>query len=242
MAEIKTQAIVIKSTEYKESGRALTLFSIDHGLMYAKIQGVAKPKAKLAFAAQTFCFGEYVLVEKYGYTVTNCTQIENFYDLSADFDKFVAGSGVLEIVSVLARQGEGNPQLFLLMLKALKMLTYTKAQPLAVVIKFLIEALKNAGFGLELQRCVRCKDVAPIKERFSFALGGRVCSLCADGESVPIVAGEVAVLKNIDAAEFEDLTRLKFLNLDNVVSALKILIKYFFDKTEVNLSGLVEYL
>ena len=66
MAEIKTQAIVIKSTEYKESGRALTLFSIDHGLMYAKIQGVAKPKAKLAFAAQTFCFGEYVLVEKYG--------------------------------------------------------------------------------------------------------------------------------------------------------------------------------
>lgn len=242
MAEIKTQAIVIKSTEYKESGRALTLFSLDHGLMYAKIQGVAKPKAKLAFAAQPFCFGEYVLVEKYGYTVTNCTQIENFYDLSADFDKFVAGSGVLEVVSVLARQGEKNPQLFLLMLKALKMLTYTQAQPLAVVIKFLVEALKNAGFGLELQRCVRCKDAAPMKERFSFALGGRVCSLCADGESIPITAGEVAVLKNIDATDFDDLSRLRFSSLDNVVSALKILIKYFFDKTEVNLTGLVEYL
>lgn len=242
MEEIKTQAIVIRAQDYKDSGKMLTIFSLEHGIMYVKINGVLKPKAKLAFAGQPFCFGEFVLVQKYGYTAINCTSIENFFELTQDFDKFIAGEGILEIVSILGRMEEPNPELFLSMLKALKLLNYTNAVPLAVFAKFLIEALAIGGFKLSLQKCAKCGNANPAKERFSFDIGGRVCSICAGDDSIEITAGEVSILKTIDSATFENLQNLNFSSLENLCEVTKLLIKYFYDKTGENLKGVIDYL
>lgn len=242
MEEIKTQAIVLKSNNYKDSGRMLTIFSLDKGLMYAKINGVKKPKAKLAFASQPFCFGEFIIVSKYGNTVINCSSIENFYELTKNFDNFIAGEGVLEIVSILARPEEANPELFLNTLKALKLLNYTKAQPLAVLIKFLIAALKNAGYSINVNECVVCGNKSPQKVNFSFELGGIVCSICAKEDSIKLEKGEFAILKTIANTEFEKIEGLKFSSIENLTSVLKVLVKFFFDKTGETLNGITEYL
>ena len=231
MEEIKTQAIVLSATEYKESGKYLTLFSLESGIVKAKIQGVVKPKAKLAFASLPFCFGEYIVVSKTGNTVINCSAIDSFYDITKDFDRFVAGESMLEVVSIIGRENEPNPELFIMLLKALKMLAYSKSAPLAVLIKFLIFALGNAGYGLKLEGCVKCGNKKPAKEFFSFDLGARVCSTCSDESSVGLSAGEVAVLRNIDQTDIENLENLKFSSFENVVGVVKLLTKYFFHKT-----------
>ena len=62
--EIKTDAIVLQSIDYKDNDKLLTLFSPTLGKITAGIRGVKKPKAKLAFSAQPFCFAEYILAEK----------------------------------------------------------------------------------------------------------------------------------------------------------------------------------
>jgi DNA repair protein RecO (recombination protein O) len=66
--EIKTEAIVLQSIDYKDNDKLLTLFSPSLGKLTAGIRGVKKPTAKLSFAAQPFCFAEYVLAEKGGDT------------------------------------------------------------------------------------------------------------------------------------------------------------------------------
>ena len=58
--EIKTEAVVLGSTDYKDNDKLLTLFSPTMGKITANIRGVKKPKAKLAFAAQPFAFCEYI--------------------------------------------------------------------------------------------------------------------------------------------------------------------------------------
>ena len=242
MEEIKTQALVIKSEPYKDSGKLLTLFSLEKGLIKAKIMGVMKPKAKLAFSAQPFCFGEYILVFKNGYSVINCTSIENFYDITLDFEKFIVGSQILEIINILARENEINPELFLLTLKALKELNFTTATPLAVLIKFIIESIKLAGYQMKLDACAVCHDKAPLKEKFSFSYGARVCSVCADNNSISLSSGESSVLKNINITNLEDLAKLKFKGTENLTSVVKILSKYFFEKTGVQLKAIKEYL
>jgi len=242
MEEIKTQAIVLKAIDYKEGGKLLTLFSLERGLIYAKIRGVSKPNAKLAFAAQPFCFGEYILASKVGFTVTNCTSIESFYSLTADFDKFVSASGILEMINILAREEEPNPTLFLATLKALKVLEFELAQPLAVFIKFFIFAMDNAGYRMKLDACPVCGNASPIKEKFSFRRGARMCAMCADNDSIFLSAGEVMVLKNINATPIEKLTTLKFASLDNVVTVVKILLRYFEEKTGEQIRGIKDYL
>ena len=64
--EIKTEAIVLQSIDYKDNDKLLTLFSPTLGRITAGAKGVKKQKAKLSFAAQPFCFAEYVLAEKGG--------------------------------------------------------------------------------------------------------------------------------------------------------------------------------
>lgn len=256
MNEIKTTGIVLKTSEYKDSGRMLTIFSLERGLIYAKINGVLKPKAKLAFAAQPFCFGEFILVSKVGYTVINCTSLENFFDITKNFDKFIAGEGALEAASIIARQEEPNPELFVLLLKALKVLNFSDAQPLTVFIKFFIEALRVAGFGLMLDRCAICGEKNPQKERFSFDHGGRVCVKCDKGEKVnyrgemialdseglSLSGAESAILKTINESDFEKLCNLHIKSVDNLASATKILLAFFQNKTGEQLKGILEYL
>ena len=48
MEEIKTKGIVIKSVDYKDSDKLVTIFSAERGLIKARVRGVKKDKAKLA--------------------------------------------------------------------------------------------------------------------------------------------------------------------------------------------------
>ena len=109
--EIKTEAIVVKAIDYKDSDKLLTLFSPTLGKITAGIKGVKKPKAKLAFCAQPFCFAEYVLAEKEGrYTVTSAYLHEGFFELRLDVMKYYAGAAAVEVapalVLVLAPEAE----------------------------------------------------------------------------------------------------------------------------------------
>ena len=89
--EVKTDAVVLKAIDYKDNDKLLTLFSPSLGKITAGIKGVKKPKAKLAFAAQPFCFAEYVLAERGGrYTVTAAYLHESFFELRADVEAFYA--------------------------------------------------------------------------------------------------------------------------------------------------------
>ena len=54
MKELKVKGIVIKAIDYNDSDKLVTIFSAELGLLKAKVRGVKKDKAKLAFAVQPF--------------------------------------------------------------------------------------------------------------------------------------------------------------------------------------------
>ena len=84
--EIKVNALVIKAIDYKENDKILTLYSLEKGRLSANIKGVKKPKAKLKFASEPFCFAEFILAEKLGkYTVINASYKNSFYNFFIRF-------------------------------------------------------------------------------------------------------------------------------------------------------------
>ena len=58
--ESKVNAITLRAIPFSENDAILTLFSLESGLITAKIKGVKKAGAKLKFIAQPFCFSEIV--------------------------------------------------------------------------------------------------------------------------------------------------------------------------------------
>ena len=93
--EFIVNALMLRSVDYKENDKILTLLTAERGKISAGIKGVKKAAAKLKFAAQPFCFAEYVLADRGGkYTVINASECESFYDLRTDINKFYAASAV----------------------------------------------------------------------------------------------------------------------------------------------------
>ncbi len=246
MNEIKTQAIVIDTKDYKDSDKKLALLSLEYGLIWVTIKGVKKPKAKLASISQPFCFAEFILSKKGDfYTVINASVIENFFALSSDFDKYIIGTAMLEFCKKTTKENDSVVDIFVLLLKALKQLEYSNANPMAVLIRFLIDGLAIIGYRLKLDSCACCgsQNLLSYGFNYSYDNGGIICKKCsAVVDSLPLDGGEQGVIKNITATQMEDINRLKFASRDALVSIIGTLSKQFRLHTGEELKTLTQYL
>jgi len=143
---INQTAIVIKSTDYKESDKLLKLFTAEGSVISAVAKGVKKSGAKLKGVAQIFSFAEFSLAEKNGfYTVTGASPIESLYALTANPTHYVAAAIMLEAVDHIASI-KPSPTLFVDLLKGFKSIVYSNIQAEFVAAFFLYTALKEAGY------------------------------------------------------------------------------------------------
>jgi DNA repair protein RecO (recombination protein O) len=231
--EIKTDALMLRSTDYKENDMILTLFSLDRGKITASVRGVKKAGAKLKFAAQPFCFSEYILAEKSDrHTVIAASLIDSFYDLRNDLTKFYAAFTLTEICDSLLYEGSPSPQLFILAINGLKKLCYETESDRAIVIYFLIEALAVAGYKLNFFDCGICEGEIEKDLFFDFESGSIICANCKIGKKISDNTYKVinAVLKNEYIKENY--------NKDGEIRALKLLQAYLLEKTGIELRAL----
>ena len=182
--DVKTEAIVLQAVDYKDNDKLLTLFSPSLGKITAGIRGVKKPKAKLAFAAQPFCFAEYVLAEKGGrYTVTAAYLHESFFSLRTDIVRFYAACAAAEVCKALLLENQLHDELFIGLIGCLKSLSLEEADVAEALISFILVALHESGYPLDLGFYEECGG--DIGERIWFDFSdGRFTTLdrCQQGE------------------------------------------------------------
>lgn len=180
--EIKTEGIVLRATDYKENDKILTLFTPSLGKITAGIRGVRKANAKLNFAAQPFAFCEYVLAEKGGrYTVTGAYLHDGFFSLRADILRFYAGCTLTETCNVVANEGEESDGIFIALAQGLKELALEETNPAESVISFLLTALTETGYMIDLDGCGVCGGQIKGAIRFDFSAGHFLCEECDGG-------------------------------------------------------------
>lgn len=186
--EIKTDAIVLQTLDYKDNDKLLTLFSPAIGKITAGIRGVKKPKAKLAFAAQPFCFAEYILAEKGGrYTITGAYQHESFYALRGDIVRFYAACAMAEVCLTVLMENEVYDGLFVGLIEGLKALSLGEEDIAESLISFLLIALRESGYPVELSFLEECDGEIGEKLYFDFS-DGRFTTFerCTQGERASV--------------------------------------------------------
>ena len=245
MEEIKTKGIVIKATDFKDSDKIVTIFSADYGLIKARVRGVKKAKAKLAFAVQPFALIEFLLTEKGGfYTVINATSVDQFFNITLDFDNYIFMLGMLEVCEKTVKQNDPQKELFLLLLNSLKLVCYDNVSSMNVFIKFMLESLKVLGFHLEINRCACCGEILSNKMfPFSYDYNGMLCGKCSNkNEFLELTIGEYAILNKIENSSLENLSTLKFLSRNDLVSVISLLLKLFRLSTDEEISSVKQFL
>lgn len=235
--EEKINALMLRAIDYKDNDKILTLLSPELGKISAGIRGVKKAGAKLRFAAQPFCFAEYILVKKGDkYTVVQATENESFYDLRTDLNKFYAAACVCEVASALSYEGEEGGQVFSAAVRALSQMC--AGDECLALLSFLLTALGQTGYGLALDRCEECGAdlTAAQKMRFDFQTGAFTCWDCGTGEGVSAVTYHT--LRFLSGKSYGE----EYLTDDGKKRALRLLKEYFAHKTDNRCYSLSEYL
>lgn len=172
MDVVSLDGLCIRTTDYREGDKLITLYCAEKGKITATAKGVKSAKAKLKFCASPFCFGKYQLAAKNGrYTVAGCDVYDGFFPLTADIEKFYAGGCVLEVLDKTAPEGDFNGALFTCALRALNALCYGDDDAKEVLRGFLKEAVSALGFGQKEG------TLAELSRYFASSLGVRLNSL-----------------------------------------------------------------
>ena len=145
MKEITVSAICTGGEDYKEADKLVKLITAGSGVMNVLMKGVKKEKAKLKFAAMPFSFCEYTLLNAGGfYTVKNAVPQESLFDIAEDPDSYVCGSIMLETAAI-AMGGECAPDIFVFLLRALKLLIFSDIDAYSLTLNFVFRLLVRGG-------------------------------------------------------------------------------------------------
>ena len=103
--EIKTDAICLRSVEYGESDRIITLLTDKLGKIAVRARGVSSPKSRLRHAAVPFSFGEYILVENGDfYSLKSFDYNDAFTSVSDDLVRYFSSAAALEVADKLTEE------------------------------------------------------------------------------------------------------------------------------------------
>lgn len=234
--EFKTDALVLRAVDYGENDKMVTLLTADRGKLGVCFKGVKKAAARLKFAAQPFCFAEYVITERSGrHTVISASLHDGFYSLREDVTAFYAAAAVCEACDRLLYEGMENGALLLAALTALKELSTGSAA--GGLIRFLLTALRLAGYPVQAGECPACGKTPAGRMRFDLESGAFFCDSCSRGAP----ASEITY-RTVRAALYGGGNALSPQSPDGEKRSLRLLSAYFTRHTEAELSAVNELL
>ncbi len=227
--------IVLGGVNYGDNDKILNIFTLEKGMVSARIKGVKKAGAKLKFAAEPFCFAEYVFStsgEKR--TVIGASLIDSFYPLREDIKRYYTAAAEVEFVKAFSREGILSPELFVALAEGLKDLAYGGDESLSAGAKFFVKALSLVGYALNLNGCVCCGDEIDGRTYFEYNSGGFFCDDCYDGKGREI--------NNLTYRALRKAERGETLSSDEGAFALRLIDYYLTNKPEIKIKSLKELL
>jgi len=196
MSSLTVSAIVLRSVNYRDNDRILTLLTPSLGRMEALSRGCRRPKSPLMSASEVFCTGEYVLFSQRDKSIlTTCTLHDSFYPLRLDYGLLSCGAYLLSLAEAAAQPGEDSSQLFWLLVKSLHRLTYSKEDRRGLVSGYLLHYANLLGYKPRLYHCVHCGKRLEETERTAFDCdaGGLACAACDNSKTSPPLTEEQVI-------------------------------------------------
>jgi DNA repair protein RecO (recombination protein O) len=214
-AEESSAAIVLRTRDYSESDRIVTLLTLDAGKLGGIAKGAKQSRRRFERKLEVFSHvvvyfrrrphGELVFITK-----AEAAGLPPF-ELTDDIAKIALGSYMVELADALSREEADSAQAYQILAAALAALARHGASR-ALRQAFELNLLRWAGYQLEFRRCQICGR-PPAENATSFVFvpshGGIVCQHCRGGVSdtfIGLSAPSVAVLAQLGSVPLAEVT------------------------------------
>ena len=185
----KTEGIVLKSTEYEEADKIVTIYTKNYGKITAIAKGVRKTKSKFGSSLEILTYSMFLFYKGRNIDIVSQVEIlESFFTASKEVIKFAFAANCVEIVNKLTEEREINIGLFNLLKETLHCLRKTN-DPKLLTLSFKWQTMSLLGYRPALSQCCRCnKSVKDQKEMcFNIREGGLVCNNCIAEDKVECI-------------------------------------------------------
>ena len=226
---LKTEAIVLKSFNFRETSRIVTFFTRDYGKVKGILKGIRKDPKKFGSQVDQFSVNDIVYYQHRNsdlHLVSQCDLRVYFFEIRKDLKKTMAASYILELVDAIMPAEEKNEEVYTLMNDYLASLE-TALDIAKLVHMFQVKILLYSGFKPHLDSCLECRKKIVDQARFSLNKGGLICSHCesVDHNATLISPGAVASILHIERSVWSQCLRLTL--SEAVKKELKYVLNHF---------------
>ena len=197
MSLYRDRAVVVRTHKLGEADRIVVLLTAEHGKVRAIATGIRKTKSRFGGRLEPLTHVSLLLYQGRELDIVSQAEtIDPTRPLMDDLDRLTQGLALLEAVDRLTPDREPVPDLYRMLVGALRTLADRPSE--LVVPAFFWKVLASEGLRPELDRCVRCGTDGPLVA-FDLDEGGTLCRTCRQG--VPLSPGALALLRQILGGE-----------------------------------------
>jgi DNA repair protein RecO (recombination protein O) len=202
----RSEAIVLRRTDFGEADRLLTLYSREMGKIRVIAKGARKPQSRKTGHVEPFMRTKFLFARGRDLNlVTQAEMIEAYPALRQDLVRSTYASYAVELLDRFTVEEDRHTGIYDLLAAALGW--FAASDDLMLVARYYeLKLLAQAGFLPQLFQCVSCNE--PVQEQdqfFSAELGGLLCpdSREADRQARPVSAVAVKVLRYLQTRDWQ---------------------------------------
>ncbi|MBP1999174.1 DNA repair protein RecO (recombination protein O) [Paenibacillus shirakamiensis] len=225
----RLEGIVIRSMDYGESNKIITLCTESHGKIGVLVKGAKKLKSRHAALTQLFTDAEYLFYRQ-GTGLGNLNQgeiLESHHLLREDLNLTAYASYACELLDRTLQDEEVGSFWFHQLKACLEALSSGKDIQITIHL-FELKVLQAAGYAPVFESCVSCSR-DEVTEMISPRLGGALCPRCKhlDPAAIRVSAGTLKLLQLLVKI---DLRRLGNISVKDTTKAeMKTIMRAFMD-------------
>lgn len=199
----REQGVVLRTQKLGEADRIVTLLTLGRGIIRVVAKGVRRTSSRFGARLEPFMVADLQLYE--GRTLDTITQASMLGaygpHISEDYDRYRAGSAMVETAERLSEGGPA-PEQYRLLVGALRTLAQATIAPDLLRDGYLLRAIAAAGWAPGFVDCVRCGALGP-HQIVVVQIGGVVCENCSVPGAPRLQSGSIALLSALLAGDWD---------------------------------------
>lgn len=203
----KSEAIVLRKRDFRETSIIVDFYTRDFGKISGILKGIRSEPTKFASTLEPFSHNEIIFYMKRSsslHLVSQCDSRDNFDAVRQDITRSGMASFMMELVGAIMQPEDRNEEILDLSLACLQELKAIY-NPHKIMTIFKIKMLALSGFKPHFDSCVSCGDRILGQARFSLMLGGLLCEKCASKDLAGrfVFRGTIASILHIERNDFK---------------------------------------
>jgi DNA repair protein RecO (recombination protein O) len=181
---VKSDAIILRRTDYSETSYVVALLTREQGVMHGLAKGARRPKSIFEGEIDLLTRGQATILVRPRtglHLLTEFSCRERYLALRKSADSTTAALYAAEVAADASPEGEGQPEIYDLLSQTLTRLA--EGDTVAALAFFQVHLLKLSGYMPNLGECAVCgAKIEGAQVVFSFIHSGPTCAQCSSEE------------------------------------------------------------